>query len=351
MDLFDEQENKKVTGGPITGYSLKVIFPEKEKINFKNFGILLLVLIVISTIGYGGFKSKEIINKKRVEKAAFERQENERQEKMKKALEASVPVENTNISKKTPKTISNFDDKMDKIINGKTKDIYLVFAGGIKDSTEEKIELLKEENINASFFTVGSNIAGKDEVLKKIQNQGHYIGVTGNNEDYLNIYSSVENVAQSVLSSKNTLKNILGDYDAKLALVPGPLLVPRFNTMKEEAKTLLKEKEINTIKYNQYAAIDEEDEDLKDSLANKIDLESTVVLLIYESNYDKVDVLKNIIKKFKDAKYTFKTFYDLEDNESKVNQSINTNIDNRSNNTQNNEERETEIRTNITELR
>lgn len=329
MDLFDEQKNKKVTGGPITGYSLKVIFPEKQKKDFKIVLVLLLVISIVGLVIYGGYKTKELVEKKKIEKELLYRKESERQNRIQKAVEDSNSEvdKQVKVNKRVPKSIPDFDNKMDKLINGKTKDIYLVFAGGIKEKTNEKLELLKNENINASFFTVGSNVVGNNDIVKKMYQDGHYIGVTGNNEDYLNIYSSAQNVSQSVLNSKNNLKNVLGDYEAKLALIPGPLLVPRFNPLKEQAKEILNKNDINTIKYNQYASIDEEDTDLKRSLDSKIELERTVVLLVYESAYDNINVLKNIIQKFKDAKYSFKTFYDLE------------------------EESKTEKITNITELR
>ncbi len=55
--------------------------------------------------------------------------------------------------------------------------IYLTFDDGpIPEVTEWVLDILKNENIKATFFCIGENIQKHPEIFKKIMNDGHSIG-------------------------------------------------------------------------------------------------------------------------------------------------------------------------------
>ncbi len=57
------------------------------------------------------------------------------------------------------------------------KKIYLTFDDGpIPEVTEWVLDLLKKEEIKATFFCIGDNIKKNPEVFKKVINDGHSIG-------------------------------------------------------------------------------------------------------------------------------------------------------------------------------
>ncbi len=78
---------------------------------------------------------------------------------------------------KTHKFISYlFPKYVWKIPNSGNK-IYLTFDDGpIPEVTEWVLDILKNENIKATFFCIGDNIQKHPEVFKRILNEGHAIG-------------------------------------------------------------------------------------------------------------------------------------------------------------------------------
>ncbi|BCY28122.1 polysaccharide deacetylase family protein [Flavobacterium okayamense] len=62
-------------------------------------------------------------------------------------------------------------------INNSTNKVYLTFDDGpIPIVTEWVLDVLKTENIKATFFCIGENIQKHPEVFKRIVNEGHNIG-------------------------------------------------------------------------------------------------------------------------------------------------------------------------------
>lgn len=326
MDLFGEEIERKIDESPITGYSFKVIAPKRSdskyilKKIFIFFIIIILILgiFLISYFGYIFFKKKSIAKKE-------ERQK--REEKLRKDREIQNEITNINIEAannknkmKTNIRIPNFDKKQEEIVNGKNKEIYLIFAGGPKGKTDEILTLLENEKIKSNFFLLGNNIDLYKDMVKKIYDKKHFIGVTGNNEDYISIYESEETVLKSLKESKEKLEKTIGEgFKVYTLLMPGPLLVSRFDYLKDETKKILNKEDLDVARFNQYADIENTSEDLNSVIDSKISSGNNVSLLIYESGLEDINVLKNIIKRFKDGGYTFKTYNDLIDDESKIN--------------------------------
>ena len=62
-------------------------------------------------------------------------------------------------------------------IPNKEKKIYLTFDDGpIPEVTEWVLEILKKEEIKATFFCIGDNIKKNPEVFRKVISEGHSIG-------------------------------------------------------------------------------------------------------------------------------------------------------------------------------
>lgn len=57
------------------------------------------------------------------------------------------------------------------------KVIALTFDDGPNDETEKLLDILKEQGVKATFFLVGSLIAGREHIVKRIKDEGHDVGV------------------------------------------------------------------------------------------------------------------------------------------------------------------------------
>ena len=54
--------------------------------------------------------------------------------------------------------------------------VALTFDDGPGQSTEKLLDGLKERNVKATFFLVGENIEGNEEIVKRMYDEGHLIG-------------------------------------------------------------------------------------------------------------------------------------------------------------------------------
>ena len=78
---------------------------------------------------------------------------------------------------KVPKIIKNLFFNQIWDIPNKENKIYLTFDDGPTPKiTEWVLDILKKENIKATFFCIGNNIKKHPETFKRILNEGHSIG-------------------------------------------------------------------------------------------------------------------------------------------------------------------------------
>lgn len=73
----------------------------------------------------------------------------------------------------------------------KTKIIYLTFDDGPSSIITNKIlDILKDEDVKATFFVVGYKIPGMEQQLKRIYEEGHSIGLHTYTHKYRQIYAN-----------------------------------------------------------------------------------------------------------------------------------------------------------------
>ena len=72
------------------------------------------------------------------------------------------------------------------------KRVYLTFDDGPSDNTEEILDILKKYDVKATFFVVGNTSEHGQELLKRIVEDGHSIGIHSYSHKYSSIYDSEE---------------------------------------------------------------------------------------------------------------------------------------------------------------
>ncbi len=73
------------------------------------------------------------------------------------------------------------------------KVVYLTFDDGPSWITPKILDILKTENIKATFFVVGSAILSNEVTMKRMVEEGHVIGNHTYSHDYKYIYRSIHN--------------------------------------------------------------------------------------------------------------------------------------------------------------
>ncbi len=93
-----------------------------------------------------------------------------------------------------PKLTQEGKDNISKIYSSETKRAFLTFDDGPSSVTPTILDTLKQENIKASFFVLGSRVEALPETVKRIYEEGHYIANHGYSHSYSAIYSSPQAV-------------------------------------------------------------------------------------------------------------------------------------------------------------
>lgn len=89
--------------------------------------------------------------------------------------------------------------------------IYLTFDDGPSEKITPKIlDLLKENDIKATFFVIGFD-REKDGLITRIHDEGHTIGIHGLSHDYSKIYKSIGNLMNNFYLLEDLVYSLTGN--------------------------------------------------------------------------------------------------------------------------------------------
>lgn len=188
--------------------------------------------------------------------------------------------------------------------------IYLTFDDGPSNNTSKILDILKQEDIKATFFLVNFN-SSYNSVVKRIYDEGHSIGIHSYTHNYKLIYSSVSAYFDDLNKMNDKIKTITGS-DTKLLRFPGGSsnTISSFN--KGIMTTLVKE--VTNAGYHYFDwNVDSSDawsarnsNDVYNNVVNNLKKGTNIVLMHdLSSNEKTVNVLEKIIKDAKEKGYTF----------------------------------------------
>lgn len=94
--------------------------------------------------------------------------------------------------------------------NKKEKIVYLTFDDGPSVSTNKVLDVLKEYNVKATFFLIGNQIKGQEDIVKRIQNDGHSIGLHTFSHNFNKIYSNNSNFIKEMKEDQDEINRVTG---------------------------------------------------------------------------------------------------------------------------------------------
>lgn len=188
--------------------------------------------------------------------------------------------------------------------------IYLTFDDGPSNNTSKILDILKQEDIKATFFLVNFN-SSYNPAVKRIYDEGHSIGIHSYTHNYKLIYSSVSAYFDDLNKMNDKIKTITGS-DTKLLRFPGGSsnTISSFN--KGIMTTLVKE--VTNAGYHYFDwNVDSSDawsarnsNDVYNNVINNLKNGTNIVLMHdLSSNEKTVNALEKIIKDAKEKGYTF----------------------------------------------
>lgn len=108
--------------------------------------------------------------------------------------------------------------RIERVANSKVA--YLTFDDGPNHNTEKILDILKENNIKATFFLVGNMVELNPDIVKKIKEDGHIIG----NHTYSHIYTykTKESFLEEIEKTDKLISKALGEeHKSYFVRVPG----------------------------------------------------------------------------------------------------------------------------------
>ena len=92
----------------------------------------------------------------------------------------------------------------------KTGVIYLTFDDGPSPRTAEILDTLKEKNVKATFFVIGSHGQENEALLRRIAEEGHTLAMHSYSHSYGKIYASVEDYLSDMYEIFTQIRDATG---------------------------------------------------------------------------------------------------------------------------------------------
>lgn len=197
--------------------------------------------------------------------------------------------------------------KRPDIIYPKGKTIYLTFDDGPCPDTVRLLDLLKRYNVHATFFVVDN---GYPEILRRMVEEGHSIGVHTSSHNYQKIYSGVDDYFEDAMQMQDVIRQATG-VETWLLRFPGGSsnTISRFN--KGIMTTLTKAVEDMGFSYFDWN-VDSDDagkarksEDVIANVQKGVQSNRISVVLMHDIHSYSVDAVEQIVLWGLDNGYTF----------------------------------------------
>lgn len=277
-----------------------------------SFLVLCIVLIVML---------KEIYIKMLSEKIyiSYSKQYEEAVIKEKQLLEQKKAEEEAARRAKLPDLTEKGKNNIANLYDENTKRVFLTFDDGpSKSVTIPILDTLKQENVKATFFVLGSRVELYPDIVKRAYDEGHYIASHGYSHVYSQIYESPQSVLDEYNKSLIAIRNAIGEqeYNPHLFRFPGGYTGGKYANIKQEASVLLEQNEVVYVDWNALtadAAGNTTTEEFIAELEKTVPKHNNVVVLMHDAGTKKstAEALPQIISYFREREYSFENFYSV----------------------------------------
>jgi len=283
---------------------------EKKKSKKWIVWTIVITILVMSIAIFGGIKTAEYVANQKKQEA--DEKENREQNTIKEGNNQDKNEKQEVFTKEQLKAIEN-------IYAGKEKQVFLTFDDGPSSNVTPKIlDVLKKEDIKATFFVLGTMVKSNPEVLKREKEEGHYIANHGYSHIYSKIYANEKNPLAEYNKTNKLIQEAIGDknYQSGIFRFPGGSVGGYYDKVKKKAKKAFKENGIASLDWN-CLTNDSDGAETKQAIMQNLKATSkgknTLVILMHDApNKDlTAKTLPDVIKYLKKQGYHFKNMYDV----------------------------------------
>ena len=283
---------------------------EKKKSKKWIFWTILIVIIVIGIAIWGGIKTAEYVANQKEQKVAKE----DEKEENKDTNNSNNEQQNNQkgLTKEQLKAIDNIYDSKEKVA-------FLTFDDGPSSNiTPQILDVLKKEDVKATFFVLGAMVKANPEVLKREKEEGHYIANHSYSHVYPKVYANENKPLEEYNKTNKIIQDALGDneYQSNIFRFPGGSVGGYYDKLKKKAKKKFKENGISSLDWN-CLTNDSDGANTKQAIMKNLKNTSkgkkSLVILMHDApNKDlTAETLPDVIKYLREQGYSFKNMYDV----------------------------------------
>lgn len=206
--------------------------------------------------------------------------------------------------------ISDYEDVIIKKGNDDEKVIALTFDDGPDEVfTPQVLDILKKNDVKATFFVVGEKVEYNKELLKRQYDEGHEIG--NHTFTHINVAkNSYGKVEKEITDTQNAVKNVIG--------VEPKIFRPPYRAMSKSVCDIIVSKHMNIILWSNLDPRDWSNPGVG-SIINTIltKVQNGNIILLHDYNNKRNDksqtiqALEVVIPKLKEKGYKFVTISEL----------------------------------------
>lgn len=128
-----------------------------------------------------------------------------------KEVNSQLQSQMGDLQKKYDSLQGQMQDIKNMKLSKKSKVIYLTFDDGPSEYTASLLDTLKQNQVNATFFVVGTNVDKFPDIVKREYTDGNAVGVHSWTHNYSYIYVSQANFFQDFDELTQRLTDLLGE--------------------------------------------------------------------------------------------------------------------------------------------
>ncbi len=290
-------------------YQIETVKNNKNK---KNIIIIVIIAILLIALAiFAGIQlAKYTTKQEQPEQNSTNQEENKPQEKPKEVIENSK--NNFKLNNEQITAINN-------IYTSNEKRAFLTFDDGPSSNiTPTILDILKKENVKATFFVLGTMVKSNPEILKRTYQEGHYIANHGYSHVYKNIYANENKPLEEYHKTNELIQKAIEqpNYQSNVFRFPGGSNGGYYEKVKTKAKKVLEENKVAYLDWNALTndanGADTEEKVMK-NLKSTCKGKSSVVILMHDAPNKELTAktLPKVIEYLKEKEYNFKSLYDI----------------------------------------
>lgn len=291
--------------------------------------IVYFILIFIVIIEFNGCKLKTtkppVPNNKVIENNITKPSENKKTELDSNNINPNN-ISRNNVNKKVVDKSNKLDDfEGNSSQSSSKKEVYLTFDDGpTKNTTRQILDILKQSNVKATFFVIGTMAEKNPKLLKELSDNDMCVVPHTYSHRYNEIFSSPESYIEDLDKCTDLIESITKKEVVSYIRIPGGMenrYVSRDTMLK--ITNNLREKNISYVGWNicPNDAVGKRisAEEIKNNVINQSKIlknNKALVILLHDSYYKRstVEALPYIISYYKKQGYEFKTFDNITKN-------------------------------------